>query len=64
MGKYDHHFIKFYNPRNGRVIIQACAKCGIAKGLELGAKVCREIPVQENKMFKAGWQTSLHPVAA
>lgn len=64
MGKQNHNFISFYNPRNGRVSIKACAKCGVAKGLELSAKVCREMPMAENKMLKAGWQTSLHAEAA
>ncbi len=64
MGKQNHHFITFYNPRNGRVTIQACAYCGIAKGLELATKVCRNMPMSENKMYKAGWQTSIHAVAA
>ena len=51
-----HKWITFYNPRNGRVRIQACAHCGIAKGLEVGVHGCLEVPPARNRMRVSGWQ--------
>ena len=55
MGKQVHNFVKYYNPRNGRVSIQACAKCGIAKGFEVAQRHCNLSNAHENKMHAAGW---------
>lgn len=56
MGKHEHNWVTFYNPRNGRVRIQACANCGLAKGLEVAVKQCKTTRGQEHKMLAAGWQ--------
>jgi len=61
MVKRPHNFITYYNPRNGRVSIQACEKCGLAKGLELAQRHCDRSGAKVNKMHLAGWSEQ-HPV--
>lgn len=53
----QYKWITYYNPRNGQIRIKACEKCGIARGLQLAEKSCRQTMSSENKMKSAGWQT-------
>ena len=52
----SHQWSTFYNPRNGRVRIQACAKCGIAKPLAAGRHDCVSVPAEHNRLVNLGWK--------
>lgn len=54
MSKQTHQWATFYSPRNGRISIQACAHCGIAKGMVYEAYKCE----REKMMVRLqGWTT-------
>ena len=59
MGKQQHDWVTFYNPRNGRVRIKACDRCGLAKGLETPRSKCKDVSLVDHKMRKAGWMPLL-----
>ena len=61
MGKQQHNFVTFTNPRNGKVRIKACASCGLAKGLEVAVRHCNATATHEHKMLAAGWQQASDP---
>ncbi len=51
-----HQWVKFYNPRNKRVRISACAKCGIAQGPISNSVTCENLMDAEHRMKKMGWE--------
>jgi len=54
MSKQIHEWTTYYSPRNGRVSIQACAKCGIAKGMVYESYKCEP---QKKESRLQGWTT-------
>lgn len=52
----DHNWVTFYNPRNGRVRVTACAKCGIANDFRSKALSCVDVSLEKHPMKKMGWQ--------
>lgn len=51
-----HKWVKFYNPRNQRVRITACARCGIAKGPISNSVQCEPLGDSAHHMRKMGWE--------
>jgi len=54
MSKAKHDWVTFKNPRNGKIRIQACIKCGVAKGL-VQSLHCVAVPNRDNPMRLLGW---------
>ena len=59
--KTSHQWKTFFNPRNARISIQACAICGVAKGLEKHAGECSST-TNINKSRLKNW-TTVTPIA-
>jgi len=55
MRKKNHEWVVFRNPRNGMVRVQACLKCGVAKGLVMNKLHCIEVGKNEHRMRLSGW---------
>ena len=51
-----HIWVTFYNPRNGRVRINACAKCGVAKDPRAHLVTCEVKEIEHHGMKKMGWE--------
>jgi len=49
-----HSWKLFYSPRNGRISIQACAKCGVAKGMVHQGHKCSASGEKKSDRLK-GW---------
>ena len=54
MSKQTHEWTTFYSPRNGRISIQACARCGIAKGMVYENYKCEP---EKKSVRLQGWTT-------
>ena len=54
MGK-KHQWAEFYSPRNGRISIQACQTCGVAKSMTLNKDECSAVPLEKRKSRLRGW---------
>jgi len=54
MSKQIHQWTTFYSPRNGRITIQACAICGIAKGMVYEGYKCES---EKKHSRLKGWTT-------
>jgi len=63
MNEQEHVWQRFYSPRNGRVIIDACALCGVAKGMVYkGHRCSASTSSKRNNNLLKGW-TVAAPVA-
>ena len=51
-----HIWVTFYNPRNGRVRISACTKCGVAKDPRAHLVECEVKTIESHGMRKMGWE--------
>jgi len=51
-----HKWADFSNPRNRRVRIQGCVKCGALKSKSSSKGVrCRNRPLENNSLIRMGW---------
>jgi len=51
-----HDWTIYVNPRNRKVRLNACARCGVIKGLASNEKYCVNITKRVTNMFdKKGW---------
>lgn len=50
-----HNWVSFSNPRNRRVLIQGCLKCGALKNSFSNKKLCHEVSLKKNSLIKMGW---------
>lgn len=57
MSRVEHQWSTFYSPRNGRISIQACRVCGVAKGLVLNTHECSKTNSNVKNMRLKGWTT-------
>ena len=55
MSKSIHQWQTFYSPRNGRVSIQACKVCGVAKGIVNSSHICK--PGAKTRSLLKDWTT-------
>jgi len=55
MSHSEHQWATFYSPRNGRISIQACSVCGIAKGIVTGQHECTEVSDEVRETRLRGW---------
>ena len=51
-----HQWVLFHNPRNKKVKVTACARCGIAKGPISMNVVCEDLGKRAHRMQKMGWE--------
>ena len=51
----QHQWATFYSPRNGRISIQACSRCGVAKSFVLEGNKCQDVSEQEVATRLRGW---------
>jgi len=57
VGKKEHNWARFYNPRNGRISIQACSTCGIAKSIIGESHECSAVSSKVKESRLRGWST-------
>lgn len=55
MKQSEHQWARFYSPRNGRISIQACHICGIAKGIVTGDHECSPVEDEVRMARLRGW---------
>jgi len=55
VSKSIHQWQVYYSPRNGRVNIQACKVCGVAKGIVTSSYGCK--PTAKKSSLLKGWST-------
>jgi len=55
MNQSEHKWATFYSPRNGRISIQACSVCGVAKGIVTRQHECTEVSEEEKTTRLRGW---------
>ena len=60
----EHKWAAYYNPRNGKVRINACSRCGTAKDFVTSLMHCEgnTASQQEHRITKMGWK-ELHRTA-
>ncbi len=51
-----HKWVTFGNPRNGKVRLRACERCGIVDDRVSSALVCEVVPDAQHGMKKMGWK--------
>jgi len=54
--KNPHQWVIFRNPRNGRVKVHGCAKCGAIRNAVTDADKC--VSNSPNQLMLAGWKMS------
>ena len=54
MSEQAYQWQLFYRPRNGRITIEACALCGVAKGMVYQGHQCRTFNGQKTNWLN-GW---------
>jgi len=59
MNDQMHKWQLFYSPRNGRISIQACSVCGVAKGMVRPGHKC--IASNESKIDRLNGWTAASP---
>lgn len=59
MNRVKHQWDTYYSPRNGRISIQACNVCGVAKGLVLNSHACTATNNSVKNVRLKGW-TKVH----
>jgi len=57
MNQLEHQWVTFYSPRNGRLSIQACNICGVAKGIVTGKNRCMDVSPKRRQTRLRGWTT-------
>jgi len=57
MNQLEHEWVTFYSPRNGRLSIQACNVCGVAKGIVTGGHKCVSVSEKRKQARLRGWTT-------
>lgn len=50
-----HEWAQFYSPRNGRISIQACQTCGVAKSMVMNKVKCLAVADEKRKSRLRGW---------
>ena len=55
MKSKEHQWAFFYSPRNGRIGIEACRVCGVAKSLWNGHKSCSKTSKEKRDFRLRGW---------
>ena len=53
----QHEWATFYSPRNGRIRIEACRHCGVAKSILAGSLVCTPVSEEKKNTRLRGWAT-------
>ena len=56
MSDVTHKWGRFYSPRNGRISIEACTECGIAKGIVTTSHACKSTSSRSVRL--KGWSQS------
>jgi len=56
MNQLEHEWATFYSPRNGRLSIQACKICGVAKGIVTGGHKCTIVSAKQKQSRLRGWE--------
>ena len=51
----EHQWAEFFSPRNGRLSIQACYQCGVAKSIGTKKIGCTPVPLEKRKSRLRGW---------
>jgi len=54
----QHQWALFYSPRNGRISIQACRECGIARGLVNQWHECVPVSPEKKTSRLKGWSNT------
>jgi len=57
VSKSIHQWQTYYSPRNGRVKIQACRLCGVAKGIVTSSYGCK--PNSKTRSILKNWTTEV-----
>ena len=57
MSSKTHKWVKFYNPRNSKIEIVACATCGLARDWYHDGLDCKQVKPSEHIMRNRGWST-------
>jgi len=55
MKEHKHHWVAYHNPRNGRIRVNACLHCGVAKDQMAKSIPCGEVTAENHQMQKMGW---------
>ena len=58
MRQSQHKWTLFYSPRNGRISIQACSECGIAKGVVKESHECTPASKLKKGARLKGWTSA------
>jgi len=51
----EHNWVEFFSPRNGRLSIQACSKCGVAKSAITEKIRCAPVSPEKRDSRLRGW---------
>ena len=51
-----HNWVTFRNPRNGKVCVRACERCGMVKDRLSSIVACELVPETKHQMKKMGWK--------
>ena len=52
--KNDHEWVRYSNPRNGRIQVTACKQCGTMQVGALSSRPCSKKQI-ENSLESKGW---------
>ena len=56
MVRKKHNWVTFGNPRNGKVRLRACERCGMVEDRVSIAMVCEVVSDAQHGMKKMGWK--------
>ena len=62
MKQNQHQWVLFASPRNGRISIEACESCGIARGFVKGAHECIPVSEEVKQVRLRGW--TIRPISS
>ena len=51
----EHKWAEFFSPRNGRLSIKACDRCGVAKSIGTKKISCTPVSMEKKKSRLRGW---------
>jgi len=51
-----HNWVTFKNPRNGKVRLRACERCGLVEDSVSRVMACELVPESQHRMKKMGWK--------